>query len=191
MTFYLIELVDDGGKTRLNRVSRALVEADTVTMAREMVEAARETDGPWTIGAHATALTLTAGQVADMRGWRYRVRLYPPVGTPTQHQPKVDVEYTGVPADTVDLIGAALATRLNQTQPINGASYDGPSNTLIISNAADNLGDHKALVEAFPPGVSTPVKTMVEGVADGGSPSGSIEALLAVPANVPSVIRLI
>lgn len=79
---------------------------------------------------------------------------------------------------------------MNQTNRINAASYDAPSNTLIVCDVADNLGDHKALVEGFPPGKQSSVRDLIQGVADGGPAAGAIEALLTVPTVVPTVIRV-
>ena len=69
----------------------------------------------------------------------------------------VDVSYTGIASDTVDLIGTALAVALNATVPIAGAAYVGGTNVLTIAQTTDNLGDRSVEIEITPPGCVAPI----------------------------------
>lgn len=128
-----------------NGVKAAIVFANNDTDARAILKAqyADDVDSSWD---NATVTQIAPG--TDLVGYTYRVEIITPEGISL-----VAVEATGdATNNTVDEIAALLVTALNADSHIANAAYNAGTNTLTASGAADNLGDHRLIVSAFPPG---------------------------------------
>lgn len=154
-----------------------VVFAADATTAIQMASAKYDGDGQsWLAEATATALAAAT----DWIGWAFRIQV---TGTPVD----VTVNATGAASDTMDEIGALLATALNATQ-IDNASYNASTNTLTVASAADNLGNRKVQVTITPPNGKSGVPALVGTIVDGGVAAAALTVILPLDAAViPSV----
>lgn len=154
MAIFLVTLPATGvvGQT-YDGVNAMVVSAADATDAKAACMAARSGDqsaAAWT-AATATQLADVAANAANaLVGWRFRVQLL----NMTTKATVADVTVVGDASnDTLDEVGTALATALNALPLIANAGYVGATQVLTIAGAADNLGDHRAIVEVYPPAV--------------------------------------
>lgn len=71
------------------------------------------------------------------------------------------------------------------------ASYASGSNTLTAAEASESLGDQTLVVEVFPPGGRSLMPALVGAVTHQGAAGAALTVVLADPANIPAVVRLI
>jgi len=109
MTIFLLELPELGGNSKRDGVSAMIVEADDVAKSRLLASAQDEGDNDW-VGS--TATTIAAGIASDYAGFVYNVRVSNSATSDGQSD-FIDVSYTGVASDTIDLVGAGLEAALN------------------------------------------------------------------------------
>src|ERR1043165_5379797 len=118
MALYLLQR---DGISKVDGVKAMVVEANSSTEAKALANSWVDGDGGW---SGATVTTLSAGQSADMEGWKYRIMIGKTPAFTVGHPDVVDVEYTAIASDTVDSIGDALVVLLNATSQIAGAAYN-------------------------------------------------------------------
>jgi hypothetical protein len=134
-------------KTLKSGVDTMIVSATDATDAKAIATANQTGDSTW---ADATATELTEINVntaTALTGWRFKIIVF----TAT---PKVfELTAAGASQDTLDEIGAALATLINLDADISGAAYTAATQTLIVADGGgvDDLGDMAMTVEVFPP----------------------------------------
>jgi hypothetical protein len=105
MALYLLQRPVTAGSTTKDDVTAMIVEADSEAAAKRAASAQTGGDSDWT-GSTGTAIA--AGVASDYEGYTYRVKVSSDPAAAWAAD-ILDVSYTGVAADTVDLIGAALA----------------------------------------------------------------------------------
>lgn len=153
-----------------NGVKAAVVFANNATDARAILKAqyADDVDSSWD---NATVTQIAAG--VDLVGYVYRAEIITPEGISL-----VAVEVTGdVTNNTIDEIAALLVTALNADSHIAGAAYNAGTNTLTAAQTTDNLGDHRLVVSAFPPGEN---RVALPGLIGAVTQSGAANAALTV-----------
>jgi len=91
--------------------------------------------------------------------------------------------------NTMDEIGAALATALNALPLIANAAYNTTSNTLTIAGTADALGDKQVEVYITPPLGKSSVAALVGTIVDGGASGDALSVILPADAAVVPVSR--
>lgn len=140
-----------GGGATLRGGNAMVVSATTAADAKAIAASQFAGDSGGWATATATELTETAvTAVGALTGWKFKIVIY----TAT---PKVfELTAAGASQDTLDEIGAALATLLNTDADISGAAYTGATQTLVIAAGAgtDDLGDMAVTVEVTPPVVT-------------------------------------
>jgi len=141
MSIYHCVLDGAGGHTLRNGINSAIVVANSVADAKQVLKAAMglPTDGAWS-GATVTALT----EGTDLEGWRARITIKDTSGDVVER-----VTVTGAASADFDAIAALLVTALNATASIAGAAYATPN--LTIAETTDGLGDHTVEVALLPP----------------------------------------
>lgn len=142
MALYLLTLPQTtGGLSLINGVDMMIVAAADADGAKLAAAAKYGQDVPWS-QATATALvdTTTVNTTGALVGYRFSIGVSN-VGT---------ASVTGVATtlDTLDEIGAALATALNALDGIANASYTAGTQTLVIATGSggDDLGDETVTV---------------------------------------------
>lgn len=119
-----------------NGVDTVIVYANDATDAKAMAKAAMGSDAnaQWD---NATATAITAA--SNILGFRFVIRETLPDGTVDR---TADVTATGAAQDTIDEIGAVLATALSGT-------YNSTSQKVTLD--ASGNGDHSLSVNVYPP----------------------------------------
>lgn len=182
MTIFLVELAESAGQARVDQTKAMLIEADSAAEAKELASAEDLGDAPWT-DSDTTATDVTTLTASDFEGWSYRVRVRDPLGGPDV----ADVTVLGASSDSVDLIGAALATALNLDASIAAAAYSTP--TLTAAAISDGLGDQVLEVTVIPVGAKASMPSMVGAITDQGIAAAVLTVALTVPAIVPTLGR--
>jgi len=134
-------------KTLKNGVNTMIVSATDGDDAKAMAASHFTGDSPWS-DATATELTeINVNTATALTGWRFKIVVQTTV-------PKVfELTATGASQDTLDEIGAALATLINLDADISGAAYNSTTQALTVAagSGADDLGDKICTCEVFPP----------------------------------------
>lgn len=141
MGLYHVKLADKAGKTIKNGKNAAIVQADSVADAKQIMKAYTgiPTDGSW---GEATVTLMS--EATDLDGWRTRITIKDTGGSVVEQ-----VTVTSVATDDFDDIGGDLVTALNATATIAGAAYSTPN--LTIAETTDGIGDHTVELEFLPP----------------------------------------
>lgn len=152
MAFFLVELPANQGGPTFNGVNACVVSAASAADARAACKALRGGDqaAAWDAAITTQLADVAANAANALVGWRFRVQLLDlnPIAV------VADVTVTGdATTDTLDEVGTALAAALNALPSIAAAGYDTVTQILTIAGIADNLGDHRAIVEVYPPAV--------------------------------------
>lgn len=144
MPAYMVEANRDAATRRVDGVDTMVVFAADASTAKKMAQAryTGDSDAVWN-GATVTEIVAAANWI----GWVFSWELIAPNGTVFSSG---SLTATGAGQDTMDEIGAALATAINATG-IDNAAYNGTSNTLTVAGAADNKGDHRLIFTIKPP----------------------------------------
>lgn len=141
MALYLVE-ISSIGRTRFDGVKAMVVEADSATVAKALAAAQYEGDADWST---ATATEIAAGVASDYEGFTYRVK----VGAASAGDPDlIDVSYTGVASDTVDLIGEALENALRGETVEAAIADDGGVFTDETTEANEDTSDDMTILPA-------------------------------------------
>lgn len=184
MATFLVTLPEKSGYTLQKGVNAILVVAEDAADAKAMAKTqfSGDSNAAWE-SATATAIVVAT----DMEGWRLRVQVLAPAGGTVE----ADVTYTGIGSDVLDDMGTAVAILLNATANIANAGYTGVTQVLIAATGAgDGLGDHKLIVELYPPlpADTSEIPGFVASITDEGASNADISATLAADAHlVPGV----
>jgi hypothetical protein len=156
-----------------NGVKGALVFAATSADALALLQAeyGDDMDSGW---ANATVTQIAAG--ADLAGWSLRVQVLNSTGSVVS----ADCTVVGAAAATIDTIAALMVTALNATAPIAGAAYNAGTQVLKVAETTDNLGDHRVVVEFWPPVGTLGQKSNVAGFVASKVDVGLANAALSV-----------
>lgn len=172
-------------KTLKNGVSTMIVSATDAADAKAIASSHQTGDSTWS-DATATELTETAVTgTGALTGWRFKIV----VQTTT---PKVfELTAAGASQDTLDEVGAALATLINLDADISGAAYNSTTQVLIVAEGSgtDDLGDMVMTCEVFPPLVENAqgeqtnqdvaIPGFVAGITDEGNATDNLEVEFA------------
>lgn len=137
MAIYKLTLpLTTGGKTLINDVDMMLVAAADAASAKLAAAAKYGQDVPWS-QATATELvdTLTINSATALVGYRFTVAV--------AGEGSASVTGVATTLDTLDEIGAALATALNELDNIANAAYNATTQALTVASGGggDDLGD--------------------------------------------------
>jgi len=146
MAIFILELPETGGETRIDGTKAMLIEADTLAEARTLAAAESHGDANWD-DTGVTGPDVTTLSASDYLGWVYRARIRPPTGSGAD---VVDVSYTAIASDTVNLIGAALRERLKGAAIAAAIADDGGSFTDETTPANESTVDDVNLFPATP-----------------------------------------
>jgi hypothetical protein len=148
MSLYAVKVpVGSGGRTLVNGADMMVVAAASEADAKAAAGAKYQQDSAWS-DATVTELvdTTTVSSETALIGYEFNVAVSG-VG---------DVTVTGVAdtLDTLDEIGAALATALNGLDDIGNAAYNSTSQVLTVASGGggDDLGDKTVTVTVKAPG---------------------------------------
>lgn len=148
MASYLVELAE--GQAGTLKANKMVVSAASAADAKAFCHSQYGGDGGDWSNATVTTLADVASNADDaLVGWRFHISVTSPAGALV-----ADVTFVGdADDDTIDTIGAELATLLNATASIANAAYVTATQVLTIASGAggDDLGDHTVVVEVFPP----------------------------------------
>ena len=167
--------------------------AASETIAKQMAAAKYPMDGAAWIN-DGTATEIVAG--TNWLGWTFKVRvlggLAEGAGVEADGAAEVSLTATGAAQDTMDEIGALLATALNALPTIANAAYNSTTNTLTVAGAADGLGDQQIEVDIIPPGGESSIAGLVGTIVDGGASGDALTVVLPADAAViPSVASVL
>jgi len=148
MALWLVSHPGAGGGATLRGGNAMIVSATTAADAKAAAAAKYGGDSGGWATANTTELTEKAVTATGaLTGWRFRIVIY----TAT---PKVfELTAAGASQDTLDEIGAALATLINTDADIADAAYTAATQTLTVAagSGGSNLGDMAVTAEVFPP----------------------------------------
>jgi len=170
------------GGTFTNNVDTMLVAANSTGEAQAIAEAYTGSDpiGSW------TAVTPATLPVPDFTGAVFAVTVKTAGGALT-----TAVSVTGVAStlNTIDLIGAALATALNAAGPMANAAYNASTNVLTVASIADDIGDHLlAVTVTMPTAVPYNPSNIVTATVSGGIAGAVLTATFAADSYVPPAV---
>ena len=186
MPAYLVTLDrTKSGHTLPNGVDAQVVFAADATTAKQIAAAKYDGDGAaWTTDGTATEITAAS----DWAGWKFDVTILSGFGTGGTSPATASVTADAT-TNTMDEIGAALATALNALPLIANAAYNTTSNTLTIAGTADALGDKQVEVYITPPLGKSSVAALVGTIVDGGASGDALSVILPADAAVVPVSR--
>jgi len=176
MAFYIVQPDPGTGAslpTTEGGVEAYVVNADSVTSARQIVKASGQF--PSDASVDAATVTLLADP-ADLAGFRLRVYVY----NPTTLATVTDVTVTGVTVADKDTLAALAVIALNAAGPMAAAAYADP--TLTIAAAGDTLGDMACVVQLLPPATvndpTVPIPAGVGAITDEGAAGAALTVVL-------------
>lgn len=200
MPIFLLELPADAGFTRKRGANFMVVSAENVADARAIAKTqftGAASDAAWDAATATTLTDITLATTGALVGWKFKIQLFTPANALLE-----EVEVTGVAStlDIIDEIGTQLAVLLNATSSIANASYTAATQALIVAAAADNLGDHRLVVEITPPEVvradgtlqnqPDPIASLVSATADEGTAGDAVAVTFRSDAYVlPQVVK--
>lgn len=168
-------------KVLQNGVDAVVVYANDATDAKAMAKAAMGADAN-ALWDQATATAIAAA--SNALGFRFTVKETYPNGVVGR---TADITATGAGQDTIDEIGAALATALG-----GGAAYDTSSNVLTLTASANGAGDRTIEVACYPPttvGQDAPIPGFFGTITHRGASSAALSVALCADAFVvPNLI---
>lgn len=170
---YVVSLSGAGTARHLqNGVDMVVVHANDATDAKAMAKAAMGADANdlWD-DADVTAIVAASNFI----GYRFVIKEYTEAGVLAR---SCDVTAAGAAQDTIDEIGAVLATALG-----GGAAYTSGTQVLLLSAAGS--GDHVLVVEVFPPaatGQDAPIPGFVASKVDGGAAGDALSVTFCADA---------
>lgn len=136
MPAYLVALDRSvGGRTLRNDTDAMVVFAASAAQAKEVAHAAVPGDGNAWLSSTTTVTEIKASTNWD--GWKFEVVIQSGLGAEGDQSGHVAVTGNGTTLDTMDKIGTALASALNDLDGIAGAAYTAADNTLTIADATD------------------------------------------------------
>jgi hypothetical protein len=167
-------------KTLRGGVDSVVVFAADEANAKAIAKAAMGSDAN-TLWDNATVTTIAAA--ANWIGYRFRFIQTTPAGVVVKDIP---LTATGAGQDTLDEIGAALATAIG-----GGAAYNGTTQVLTV--AASGSGDHSLSLEAYLPEAQSeelvPIPGVIGAYVHRGSAGSALSVALAADAHViPTLI---
>lgn len=191
MPAYLVALDRSvGGRTLRNDTDAMVVFADSAAQAKEVAHAAVPGDGNAWLSSTTTVTEIKAS--TNWAGWKFEVAIQSGLGAEGDQSGRVAVTGNGTTLDTMDKIGTALASALNDLDGIAGAAYTAADNTLTIADATDALGDQTVQVLISPPGSDTSVSSLVGTITHEGAAADALSVVLpADNAVVPAVAALV
>lgn len=173
MGLYHVKFTNLAGKTLQDGKNAAIVQADSVADAKQIMKAYVGTpkDGAW---SEATVTLLS--EATNLVGWRTRITIKDTGGSVVEQ-----VTVTSVDTDDFDDIGGDLVTALNATTSIAGAAYSTPN--LTIAETTDGLGDHTVVCELLPPTTWDDPNIVLSGLFGTLTHEGASGAALSVVLN--------
>lgn len=191
MPAYLVQLPGDNPSlAKFNGVDSMVIFAadanDAKAMAKSQIDG--DANAPW---GNATVTEIAAA--ANLIGFTFNIVVTSPAGEVVANVSQV---CTGASHDTIDEVGALLATALNATDDIANAAYNTSTQVLTVATGSggDDLGDHTVTVKVFK--TDAPDPEPIPGFVDTITHEGAADAALSVefPADafvVPKVTALL
>jgi hypothetical protein len=153
MAFFLVQLLPSTIGHSFDGINACVVSAENAADARAACKSIRSGDqssAAWDAATTTQLADVAASGANALVGYRFRVQLL----NMTTKAVVADITLVGdATLDTLDEIGTELAVRLNALPLIAAAAYVGATQVLTIAAAGDTLGDHRAIVEVYPPAV--------------------------------------
>lgn len=163
-----------GGRTLPDGADAMVIFAADATQAKQMAAAKYDGDGSsWASNSTATEIAVAA----DWAGWTFKVTILGGFGSGGADSASVTV-LADATTNTMDEVGAALATALNALDGIAGAAYTAVSNTLKIAETTDALGDQQVVVTITPPNGKSGIASLVGTIVDGGAEADVLSVVL-------------
>lgn len=178
MGMYLVT-ADTGSAAKTNKDAgnAMIVSAGSTTDAKAIAAAKYDGDSAWS-DATATLLSEVAANAASaLTDWTFEIIIF--TATPK----KFTLTCAGASQDTLDEVGAALATLINLDADIAGAAYNATTQVLTIAETTDGLGDMAVTVKVYPPTATypgaEPITGFVSSITDEGAAGDALSCTFA------------
>lgn len=180
MPAYLVSIPDSYPGPLVGGHRHVVVFAADATDARAVAAAASGSEAManvWKSASDSTAVELVASP--DMLAYTLKVTV---TGAAAQTVDPIEAEYVAVASDTIDLVGAGIATALNAAADIANAAYNSTTNVLTVAGAGDGLGDGTVTAQMLLNGI--PIESFIGTITDEGSAGAALTVALASDAFV-------